>query len=72
MFQTTTWPPQLQEDITSAVEPIFGSRAVVIRSSAPGEDSQRTSFAGLHESYVNIRGVEAILEHIKLETNMKQ
>lgn len=66
MFQTTTWPPQLQEDITSAVEPIFGSRAVVIRSSAPGEDSQHTSFAGLHESYVNIRGVEAILEHIKL------
>lgn len=66
MFQTTAWPPLLQEDIISAVESIFGSRAVVIRSSAPGEDSQHTSFAGLHESYVNIRGVEAILEHIKL------
>ncbi|MBN2376015.1 MAG: hypothetical protein JXD22_06425, partial [Sedimentisphaerales bacterium] len=66
MFQTTTWPPQLQEDISRAIMPIFGSRAVVIRSSAPGEDSQHTSFAGLHESYVNIRGVEAILQHIKL------
>ncbi len=40
--------------------------ATVVRSSAPGEDSAGASFAGLHESYVNVRGVDDILEHIKL------
>ena len=65
MFQTTPWPSSLQGHLAKALE-TFESEAVVIRSSAPGEDSQRTSFAGLHESYVNIRGVEPILEHIKL------
>ncbi len=44
----------------------FSDRPVSVRSSAPGEDSSKTSFAGLHESFVNIRGVESILEHIKL------
>jgi pyruvate,water dikinase len=37
-----------------------------VRSSAPGEDSSKTSFAGLHESYVNISGEEAILDNIRL------
>ena len=44
----------------------FGDSAVVVRSSAPDEDSSRASFAGLHESYVNIRGNEAIVEHVRL------
>jgi pyruvate,water dikinase len=39
---------------------------VVVRSSAPGEDSLHASFAGLHESYVNVQGVDSILEHIRL------
>ncbi|MDO9110427.1 MAG: PEP/pyruvate-binding domain-containing protein, partial [Desulfatirhabdiaceae bacterium] len=29
-------------------------------------DSARTSFAGLHESFVNIRGLDSILEHVRL------
>jgi rifampicin phosphotransferase len=66
MFQTTAWPARLREEIVQAIEPEFGSRSVVVRSSAPGEDSKHTSYAGLHESYVNIHGIDAILEHIKL------
>ncbi|MBN1103320.1 MAG: hypothetical protein JXL84_07905, partial [Deltaproteobacteria bacterium] len=31
-----------------------------------GEDAAKTSFAGLHESFVNIRGLESVLEHIRL------
>jgi len=31
-----------------------------------GEDSAKSSFAGLHESYLNVRGPEDVLEHIKL------
>ncbi|GLI56108.1 hypothetical protein PM10SUCC1_16220 [Propionigenium maris DSM 9537] len=39
---------------------------LVVRSSAPGEDSGSSSFAGLHESYVDIRKEEEVLEKIKL------
>ncbi len=66
MFQTTGLPARIREELTKSIEPVFGSKAVVIRSSAPGEDSQNTSFAGLHDSYVNIKGIGPILEHIKL------
>ena len=38
----------------------------VVRSSAPGEDSHHASFAGLHASFVNVVGLEAVLDHIKL------
>lgn len=38
----------------------------MVRSSAPGEDSRRTSFAGLHASFVNVAGLQAVLEHLKL------
>ncbi len=38
----------------------------MVRSSAPGEDSRQASFAGLHASFVNVVGLGAVLEHLKL------
>jgi pyruvate,water dikinase len=52
--------------LAPAIQSKFLGRTVSVRSSAPGEDSSKTSFAGLHESYVNISGVEAILDNIRL------
>ncbi|MEJ2025410.1 MAG: PEP/pyruvate-binding domain-containing protein, partial [Deltaproteobacteria bacterium] len=37
-----------------------------MRSSAPGEDDVQSSFAGLHESFVNITGGDAVLKHIRM------
>jgi len=65
MFLTTPLPPDLDERIRSVVKAEFQDRAVAVRSSALGEDSARASFAGLHESYVNIRGTADILEHVR-------
>ena len=66
MFLNTPIPPELYQSLYVPVKAHFSGKAVVVRSSAPGEDSAKASFAGLHESFVNITGVEAILEHIKL------
>jgi pyruvate,water dikinase len=52
--------------IGEAVAERFGDRPVVVRSSSVAEDSARASFAGLHESYVNVCGTEAILDHVRL------
>ena len=66
MFLTTPLPADLAAALTAAVHEFCGDAAVVVRSSAPGEDSAQASFAGLHESYVNVRGAEAIVQHILL------
>ena len=49
-----------------SVETYFSGQPVVVRSSAPGEDTSETSFAGLHASYVNVSGTESIIHHVKL------
>jgi pyruvate,water dikinase len=65
MFLTTGMPEELSEVLRKGVEEHFPESAVVVRSSAPGEDSAKASFAGLHESYVNVSGADRILEHVQ-------
>ena len=66
LFLRTPLPGGLRDALARAIEESFRGVAVVVRSSAPGEDSATASFAGLHESFVNVRGTEAILDHIRL------
>ncbi|SPF47280.1 Phosphoenolpyruvate synthase/pyruvate phosphate dikinase (fragment) [Candidatus Desulfosporosinus infrequens] len=40
-------------------------RPMAVRSSASAEDSAKASFAGIHESFLNARGLSNILEAIK-------
>ncbi len=66
MFHATPYPSGMERTLREGIETVFGKDAVAVRSSAPGEDSKRASFAGLHESFVNLLGADAILVHIKL------
>ncbi len=66
LFLTTPLPEELRAALAQPLAARFAGRATVVRSSAPGEDSAGASFAGLHESYVNVRGSDAVLEHVKL------
>ncbi len=65
-FSRTPIPPGLRDALMPAIRSKFSGKVVSVRSSAPGEDTSKTSFAGLHESYVNISGEEAIYDHIRL------
>ena len=66
LFLNNPLPKDLREAIAESIETGFSDKTVSVRSSSLAEDSQARSFAGLHESYVNIRGGSSILEHIRL------
>jgi len=66
LFLRTPMSDDLAAAISEGLMPRFERRPVVVRSSAPGEDSETVSFAGLHESFVNVVGIGSILEHIRL------
>ena len=64
MFLAAEMPDDLAEAIASSAAGL-GDVDLVVRSSAPGEDGGNTSFAGLHESIVGIRGRAALLDAVR-------
>ncbi len=57
-------PEDISEEITRFLSRLGQIDAYAIRSSATAEDLPTTSFAGQHDTYLNIIGREAILKHI--------
>ena len=57
-------PEDLAEAITRWIARLGDRPACAVRSSATAEDSPTASFAGQHDTYLNVVGSEAILHHI--------
>jgi rifampicin phosphotransferase len=57
-------PHDVATAITAAHMRLGEHAAYAIRSSATAEDSPTASFAGQHDSYLNVSGSEAVLEHV--------
>jgi phosphoenolpyruvate synthase/pyruvate phosphate dikinase len=65
----TAHPLDLREEIDSAISDLMACHRLptlvtAVRSSAVDEDGAAASFAGQHETYLNISGAEAIIEAI--------
>jgi pyruvate,water dikinase len=60
-------PADLSAEIREAYKLLCGSHdiEVAVRSSATAEDLPEASFAGQHESYLNIKGGEALLKAVQ-------
>jgi len=59
-------PPRVMEELAGGLEGLgIAGKAIAIRSSASAEDSAQASFAGVHESYLNVTGWENILNAVK-------
>jgi len=63
---STPFPPQLERDILEGFEKLSGGKdiAVAVRSSATAEDLPDASFAGQQETFLNVRGKEALLKAV--------
>ena len=62
------FPTDLEADIRAAYQQLAGSVAdlsVAVRSSATAEDLPDASFAGQQETFLNVRGIDAVLGAVK-------
>jgi pyruvate, water dikinase len=61
---STPFPARLEQEILESYERMGGGRdvAVAVRSSATAEDLPDASFAGQQETFLNVRGKEALLK----------
>ena len=57
-------PQRLNDEITKAYAELGGDVAVAVRSSATAEDLPEASFAGQQETFLNVRGVDAVIEKV--------
>ena len=68
-IKNADFPKDLEKEITgayTAMEKQYGKNVdVAVRSSATAEDLPGASFAGEHETYLNIRGEENVLKAVK-------
>jgi rifampicin phosphotransferase len=65
MFLKTPMPEEVETPLRREIASHLKDKPAAVRSSAPEEDDARASFAGLHESYLNLRGMDAIVTHIR-------
>src|SRR6195952_2311745 len=62
------FPPALEADIRAAYEQLAGDDAeasFAVRSSATAEDLPDASFAGQQETFLNVRGIDAVLQAVR-------
>jgi len=60
------FPPAMYRTLRQALDALLGKKPAAVRSSALSEDSVRTSYAGIHESYVDVKSADDIIDKIRL------
>ncbi|MGC0772130.1 MAG: PEP/pyruvate-binding domain-containing protein [Candidatus Acidiferrum sp.] len=71
-LESTPLPEDLQEEIAAHYSELHAHSAgpeynepVAVRSSATSEDSADASFAGLQDTYLWVRGVDSVIQHVR-------
>ncbi len=65
LFARYSLPKDLISEISEACAVLGGDSPVAVRSSATAEDLPDLSFAGQQETYLNVRGLEAVVEAVR-------
>ncbi|HKU38269.1 MAG TPA: PEP/pyruvate-binding domain-containing protein, partial [Polyangiales bacterium] len=59
------FPAAVRDAISTAYAALGSTARVAVRSSATSEDSGATSFAGMHETFTNVAGEQALLARVR-------
>lgn len=65
-IEATPVPAEIAEAIAGALRHLPVDTRWAIRSSATAEDLPTASFAGLHDSYLGVVGIDAVVRHVVL------
>jgi pyruvate, water dikinase len=68
LFDETPVPEPLAREIKARYEKLAGGdkqAPVAVRSSATAEDTAEASFAGMNETFLNVRGAEAVVDAVR-------
>ncbi len=68
LFDATPIPEPIAAGIADAYRRLCGEDAdcpVAVRSSATGEDTAEASFAGMNETFLNMRGADAVVDAVR-------
>ena len=70
LVENAPFPKTLEDEIVAAYDELSGQRpagnvSVAVRSSATAEDTAQFSFAGMFESFLNVRGRDELLRRVK-------
>ena len=65
-FANAPFPEEIASEIDDAMQAFAPETSWAVRSTAPGEDSSQRSFAGIHESYLGVTGLAAVLDAVRL------
>ena len=57
-------PDEVRGPVLDAYHDLGAAELVAVRSSATAEDTASTSFAGMNETYTNVRGDDDLVDHI--------
>ena len=66
MYGSSVMPMEIKESIIQAVSNLSAGSAVAVRSASLAEDGSGSSFAGLHDSFVNICDMKRVIECVQL------
>ncbi len=64
-LESVALPAEVEDAVVSAWSELGKDHAYAVRSSATAEDLPYASFAGQQDSYLNVRGKEALLANVK-------
>ncbi|WP_020614857.1 phosphoenolpyruvate synthase [Paenibacillus daejeonensis] len=62
---STAIPPDTEQAICHSLSHFDDDQAYAVRSSATAEDLPHASFAGQHDTYLNVIGRESVLQHVR-------
>ena len=64
LIQAAAVPDDLRAEVVTAYRRLGADAVVAVRSSATSEDTAGTSFAGMHQTFTNVRGEQELLARL--------